>query len=186
MSVSRIASRYAKSLIDLAIDNDKLEKVVEDVRLLKNATEQRDFYLLIKSPIVKSDKKLKIFNAIFEERIDSLSSSFFEIIIKKGREKFLPEIADEFIEQYRELKNITIAKVTTAIPITESQVLRIKSELVKLGVATGTVELETTVDPEIIGGFLLEIKDRLYDASVKSKLANLKKEILDNTYIKSL
>lgn len=186
MSVMRIASRYAKSLIELAKDQGKLEKVIGDMALFNQAIENRDLYLLLKSPIIKSDKKSNVFKALFGERVDHLTSSFFEIIIKKGREGYLPEISDQVIQQYRVLMNITTAVVTTSSPLNEAQETRIKQELVNLGVASGAVELESKVDPDIIGGFLLEVGDQMYDASVKSKLAALKKEILDNTYIKSL
>lgn len=186
MSLARIASRYAKSLLELGLQHGRLDNVLNDINLLNDVLENRDFFLLVKSPIVKSDKKNKIFKAIFDGKIDDLTQSFYEIIIRKGREKYLPEIAREFIRQYRDHKNITTAKVTTAAPLSEEQTARIKSELIQMGIASGAVELETSVDKDIIGGFLLEVEDQMYDASVRSKLANLKKEILDNTYIKSL
>ena len=186
MSIARIASRYAKSLIELAQDQGRLERVVGDINLFNDAIQHRDLYLLIKSPIVKADKKLKIFHELFGERVDHLTLSFFDIIIRKGIETFLPDIARHFIKNYRELKNITLAQVTTATPLEEYQIEKIKSELKKIGVATGEVQLEEVVNPNIIGGFLLEVDDQLYDASVKTKLTNLKKEILDNSYIKSL
>ena len=186
MSIARIASRYAKSLLDLSIEQNKLDQVVTDIKMFDEAVENRDLYLLIKSPIVRADKKEKVFNALFGDRVDTLTSSFFNIIIKKGREGYLPEIANAFLEQYRIHKKITKATVTSSITLNESQLAKIKTELVKLGAATGEVELDSIVDPSIIGGLVLEINDQLYDASVKSKLAQYKKEILDNTYIKSL
>ena len=84
MSIARIASRYAKSLLDLAIENGKLEKVVDDIKLFQQTIGNRDLYLLIKSPIVRSDKKEKVFKALFENKIDALTSSFYDIIIRKG------------------------------------------------------------------------------------------------------
>ena len=76
--------------------------------------------------------------------------------------------------------------MTSAISLDQSQIAKIKTELIQLGAAQGDVEIETVVDPSIIGGIILEINDQLYNASVKNKLAQYKKEILDNTYIKSL
>ena len=186
MSAIRIASRYAKSLLELASAENKLETIVGDINLFREAVSNRELYMMIKSPIIKADKKQSIFTALFGDRVNPLTSSFFEIIIKKGREQYLPEISDEFLSQYRTLKNITTASVTTAVPLNQQQLDSIKSELKNLGLATGQVELHTDTDPELIGGFVLEIDDQLYDASVKNKLASIKKEILDNTYIKSL
>lgn len=186
MSAIRIASRYAKSLLDLATSQGKLERVVSDIELFQEAIGNRELFMMIKSPIINADKKQSIFKALFKERVDVLTASFFDIIIRKGREQFLPEITTEFVNQYKSLKNITTAKVTTAIPLDAAQLAKIKSELKELGLASGEVELNTAIKPDLIGGFVLEIEDQLYDASVKNKLADIKKEILDNTYIKSL
>lgn len=186
MSVTKIASRYAKSLIDLAKEEGKLETVIGDIKGFNEAMSNRDLYLLVKSPIVKADKKQSIFKAIFDGKVDKMTSAFFDIIIRKGREQYLPEIADAVITQHKILQGITEATITTATPITEAQLLSIKEQLSSIGVAQGKVELTTKIDPSIVGGFILESGDKLYDASIMSKLAGLKKEILDNSYIKSL
>jgi len=186
MSVIKIASRYAKSLIDLANEAGKLETIYGDITGFKEAIGNRDLFLLIKSPIIKADKKQSIFKALFEGKADELTSAFFDIIIKKGREQYLPEIADQVIAQYKAIKGMTSATVITASEITPEQSAEIKKQLASMGAAGDSVALETKIDPSIIGGFILEIGDKLYDASVKSKLAGLKKEILDNSYIKSL
>lgn len=185
MSVVRIASRYAKSLLELAQEQGKLEVVKEDIATFNSVLENRDFELLVKSPIIQSEKKRAIFNSVFDGKVDELSAAFFDIIIRKGRESVLGDIAKSFQEQYRLSQKITRAKVTTASSMSANQLDRIKASLGELDIK-GAVELETAEDPKLIGGFVLEIEDRLYDASVKNKLAELKKEILDNTLIKSL
>ena len=186
MSGIRIASRYAKSILDLAIEQGKLDRVVQDIKLFQDAIEHRDLYLMIKSPIINGDKKRSIFNALFDDKIDPLTSSFFDIIIKKSRESALPEICDSFMRQYKKKQGITSAVVTTATVIDDEQLATIKGEMAKLGLAEGQVEIIKKVDPEIIGGFILEVQDQLYDASIKSKLAEMKQNVLDNSYIKSL
>lgn len=186
MSSIRIASRYAKSLLDLAIEQGKLEKTVDDIKLFQDAISNKDLLLMVKSPIINGDKKRSVFKAIFDGKIDELTSAFFDIIIKKSRESALPEICQAFLRQYKTHKNITTASVTTAAEIDAAQLAEIKTKVATLGLADGTVELEKKIDPSIIGGFILEVDDKLYDASVKSRLAKVKKEILDNTYIKSL
>jgi len=92
MSVIRIASRYAKSIIDLATERGELDTVLSDMKGMQEAVKNRDLYLLFKSPIVKSDKKLSVFNAIFDGKLSNLSSEFFKIIMRKGREQYIPEI----------------------------------------------------------------------------------------------
>lgn len=185
MSVVRIATRYAKSLMELAQDQGKLETIYEDIATFNQALQNRDFELMVKSPIIQAEKKRAIFKTIFEGKIDPLTLSFFDIVIRKGRESVLGDISAAFTNQYKASKNITNAKVTTATPLAPAQLALLQASLHDLGIK-GTVDFETEVDKSLIGGFVLEVEGQLYDASVKNKLAQLKKEILDNTLIKSL
>ncbi len=184
MSVTRIASRYAKSLIDLAVEQDKLERVLEDVKTFQKAADDRDFYLLLKSPIINASKKQSIFNALFEDRFDEMTSAFIKIILNKGREAYLPEIADEFINQYKEIKHISTVKLTTAAPLGAETISRIKQKLVASTATEEHVELITKVDPDIVGGFVIEFDDKLYDESVTHKMELLRKEFSKNLFVK--
>ena len=186
MSSIRIASRYAKSLIELAQSQSKLDQITTDLKTFKEALKQRDFFLMIKSPIIKSDKKRKIFKAIFEGKLNSLTVDFFDIVIRKGREDMLPEICDEYVRQYNALHSITTATVTTATDINDQLMSEIKEGVKKLGVTSENIQLVKKIDPSILGGFILQVEDKLYDASVRTKLNQIKKQFTDNTYIKSL
>lgn len=185
MSNHRIASRYAKSLIELAQSQGKLESVKADLALFRSATAQRDFLLMTKSPIIKADKKRKIFDAVFTGKIDSLTTSFFDLVIRKGREEYLNEIAEEFVAQYDDMYNIVTAHVTTASEVTDALSHELKEALKAIGVTADKINIIKKIDTSLIGGFILQVGDRLYDASVKSKLAHIKKEFAENTYIKS-
>lgn len=186
MSVIRIASRYAKSLIDLSVEKNQLEEVLEDIKSFRKAAENRDLYLLIKSPIVNVSKKQQIFTALFEGKQTELTSKFFKIILSKGREEYLIEIADEFINQYKKLKHISSVKLTTAAALSEETISKIKQKLVGSEALDDHVELETVVNSDLLGGFVLEFGDKLYDASVAHKLEQLKKEFAKNEYIKEM
>ncbi len=176
MSVTRIASRYAKSLLDLAVEQNKLDTVVKDIESFKRMLENRDLFLMIKSPIINTTKKLSIFKELFEGKCDELTYSFYKIILNKGRDAFLPEIADEFIEQYRASQSISTVKLTTATELSEEALNKIKAKLVASSITKKDVEILTAVDPALIGGYVVEIGDKLYDASVAHKLNKLKKE----------
>ncbi|HNL38799.1 MAG TPA: ATP synthase F1 subunit delta, partial [Saprospiraceae bacterium] len=104
MSVTRIATRYAKSLIDLAVDQNKLEVVSNDVHTLRDAAKNRDLYLLLKSPIVHADKKTAVLDALFKGKVDDLTLAYLHLLINKGREGYIPEIAAEFVSQYKTMK----------------------------------------------------------------------------------
>ena len=182
MSTYRIASRYAKSLIDLATEQGKLDRVLEDVTLFVNASGHRELALLLKSPIVKPDKKQKVLDAIFQSRIDPLTHSFIKIIIKKGRESQLTDIAQEYINQYREIKGMSIVHVTSAEPLTAETMESIRKKLVESKLTRGNIEFRTSLDPSLIGGFVIAFEDKLYDASIRHQLDELRKQFSGNEY----
>jgi len=182
MSTYRIASRYAKSLIDLAIEQGKLDKILEDVTIFVNATKNRDLLLLLKSPLVKPDKKEKIMSALFQDKIDPLTQAFMQIIIRKGREAQLPEIAQEFINQYREIKGISIVDIVSAEALSQDVIESIRKKLIDSKLAHGQIEFNTSVDKELIGGFVISFEDKLYDASVKHQLDELRKQFSNREY----
>lgn len=186
MSVTRIASRYAKSLIDLAVEQKKLDRIKEDVDSFQKVVEVRDFYLLLKSPIIKPDKKLAIFEKIFLGKYDVLTMEFLKILLRKGREQYLPEVAKEFLVQYRQIKGISVVKVTTAKPLSEHAIESIRQKLLDSVATKDHIEISTKVDPLLVGGFVIEFGDRLYDASIKHKLEKLKAEFKDNAYISQI
>jgi F-type H+-transporting ATPase subunit delta len=185
MSVIRIASRYAKSLIDLAVEQDKLERVLEDVKTFQKAVSNREFYLLLKSPIINATKKQQIFKALFGDKFDEMTSAFFKIILTKGREAYLPDIADEFVNQYKDIKHISTVRLTTAVPLGAETISRLKQKLVASSATEDHVELVTKVDPDILGGFVIEFDDKLYDSSVTHKMELLRKEFAKNLFVKS-
>ncbi len=177
MSVNRIASRYAKSLLQLAEEQGQLEAVRNDMDTFGSALEHRDLYLLLKSPIVHADKKISILHAIFKDKMTPLTMSFLDICVMKGREPYLTEMAEGFIAQYREKKNILSLKVISATPLNDQVQNQIKEQVKASGMAKGEIQLDATVNPDLIGGFILELEDKRYDASVARKLDLLRKEI---------
>lgn len=182
MSVQRIASRYAKSLIDLAQELNKLEEVKGDMAGFEKALESRDLYLLFKSPIVSSAKKAEIVKAIFGGKLGELTMNFILLLVKKGREPYFPEVVNEFLEQNKTIDQVTTIKITTAEKVDDKVLEAIKVEFLKSVNTDNNIEVKTAINPDLIGGFVVEFGDRLYDASVRHKLQNLKKEFVGNVY----
>lgn len=179
----KVASRYAKSLLGIAIEQNKLEELHNDMQLINTVcSENRELELLLKSPIVKSDKKEAIITEVFGKNISQIANSFIAIILSKKRENLLADIANAFIDVYKTHKNITTASVTTAVSLTAAQ----KKAVVGLLNAQGkeNVELNEIVNNEIIGGMILRVGDKQVDESIKRKLSNLEMEFDDNPYIK--
>jgi len=175
MSVTRIATRYSTSLLDLAVEQNKLDRVLTDVRLLLNSLENRELVLLVKSPIIHATKKISVLEAVFQDKMDELTMSFLTLITKKGREGYIQEIAESFIEQYRTYRNIIAVKVTSAVALSDEKLEAIRKKIAASPEFGGTIEIKAEVDPSIIGGLIIEIGDKQYDASVAHQLDKLKK-----------
>lgn len=179
MSDIRIASRYAKSLIDLSVEHNKLEKTVQDINdLLGTVASSRELMSMLKSPVIRGDKKAVVLEKVFAAGFDPLTSLFVKTIVKKGREAYLVQIAEEFLNQYNELKNITTATVTTAVPVDEATLSAIRAHIESE--THKTVQITARVDPKIIGGLVIKMQDNLYDASIAKKLNSIKKELVLN------
>lgn len=185
MSVSRISARYAKSLLDLARERNELESVKKDMDFLISSMKNRDLVLFLKSPIINAGKKLSVFKALFEGKVGVTAMAFFDIIIRKGREIYLPEICVDFVNQYKIFNKISTVTITTAVPMTDIALDDIKSKLLSSEITMDKLDIIMNVDPSIIGGFIIEVGDKLYDASITHKLEQVKKEFASNQYVKS-
>ncbi len=172
--------------MDFAIEQGKLDRVLEDVESFNEVCKNRDFKLMLKSPIVNADKKEQIFDKLFAGKYDQITLAFLKILLKKGREPLLSDIGKEFITQYKKYSHISSVKLTTATKLSEDSINTIHQKLIKSSATDDKVELETVVDPSLIGGFVVEFEDRLYDASVAHKISLLKKEFKDNLYISQI
>lgn len=179
----RLATRYAKSLIDLALEKGQIEDVMRDMQWLQAVCKSnRDFVNLLRSPVIKSDTKKKILEAVTAGKIGGLTHAFIHLLITKGREANLPEITSAYITAYKELKHIHTVKLTTASPISESLKQAIV-EQVKKTAGFPQIELEEKVDPAIIGGFVLQSGDKMVDASIAYDLKEISRQFENNDFI---
>ncbi|WP_026955101.1 ATP synthase F1 subunit delta [Algoriphagus vanfongensis] len=182
MSNYRVASRYAKAILELAIENGKLEEVHADFqKLTAMAKGHRELNLLLNNPVVNSEKKLSILKALYGEKAEELTIKFFEIISRKNREDVLLDVAKQFESLYNEHKSIQVAEVTTTFPIDE----KLKAEFVKIVKEISgkeSVQLVEKINPALIGGFVLKVNDRQLDESLSSKLRELKNQFSQNHY----
>ena len=186
MQNPRLASRYAKSLLDLAVEQNQLETTLMDTQLLQAVGRQsRDFANMLRSPIIKADKKQQIINAVLGDKLGTLTKAFINLLVNKGREANLPEIADAFISQYNELKNIQTVKLSSAAPLTDSVKETIRSEVLA-SMPGAQIELKEEIRPELIGGFVLQVGDILVDASIRRDLNDVKAQFLKNIYVAEL
>lgn len=177
MGVHRAAVRYAKSLIELSQEQKVLEKVIEDMKLFNKVVEDnRELAVVLKNPIIPADKKKAIIKSLFEKRVQIITLKAFDLIIAKGRESILDEIAVQFINEYNVIKGIVEATVSTPYKLDEKQ----RNEIIKIVEETTgkKAELRETVDEKLIGGFLLKIGDKQVDESVKTKLVKIQRALV--------
>jgi F-type H+-transporting ATPase subunit delta len=175
MSELTVATRYAKSLIDLAVENKSLEEIRKDMELFSQTLRaNHQLQAVLSNPIIAHTKKIKILEAIFSNKVSKVTDSFFKIMINKSRSELLYPTSKEFINQYNIIKNIVRAYVTSATPLSEENKNQIVAEL--KAVTGGTIELHAKVDAGLIGGFVLTIGDRQIDTSLSNALTRLKRD----------
>jgi F-type H+-transporting ATPase subunit delta len=183
MSNPRLATRYAKSLIDLSIELGQLEQVYNDILYLSSVfRNSKELINFLNNPVITSDQKLQVVKALDSDRTGEVTKSFNRLLIKKGREKYLPEIAEAFIEQYKEYKGIYTVTLTTAIPASDDVKDTIISRIKQDG-QMKEVELICVVQENIIGGFILEGNGKRIDASIAYDLTKIKNRFLTNEFI---
>lgn len=175
MNSTKAASRYAKALLELAIEQGNLEKVAADMAYMhKVCSEEKEFVILLNSPIIKSDKKISIFNSLFGD-FDRLSSMFIDLIAKNRREYMLEDIAASFDAQLKAHKGIVPVTLISAKALnakTKDMIMEKISASVK-----GKLEVNEEIDESLIGGFIVRMDDKQIDASIATQFKNLKQRL---------
>ncbi len=183
MKDTKVASRYAKSLLDLALEQGQLEQVKNDMQSIYDSIkENRELELLLVNPIIKTDKKIEILKAIYVGKLGAISFKFIELITNKKRESYIHSISEEFLKQYKNYKKILTAVITTASGL-DNHLREKVLELIKQD-NNQEIELIEKTDKTLLGGFVLNIGGKRIDSSVSGKLAKLKKTFSENPYIK--
>ena len=184
MKQSRATIRYAKSLISISKEQNSLERTFNDMLLVSSVcSSNKDFINLLKTPIVKTDLKIKILNELLAKSISDLTLSFITLITKKKREILLPEIADCVISLYKKNKNIKEVYVTTATPLDQDLREEVMTYIKKQ--TDSKIELKENVDESLIGGAIIRMDDKQLDASISSSLKSLKQQFSENLYIQN-
>lgn len=178
-----ISSRYAKSLFELSLEMKILEEVKADMEMIHSVCiSNRDFVSFLKSPVIRPDKKVSLFNALFEEKVQELTLRFLNLISQKGREAYIRGIAQQFIILYKKHKNIISAKLETAVKLDKDISDKVIGLLKKQ--TNANIDLVEEVREELIGGFVLSFDDKQYDASIQKEIQQLYKEFDVNLFSK--
>jgi F-type H+-transporting ATPase subunit delta len=176
MNNSKISVRYSRAIFQSALEKKNLDKVYQDMIFISEICKSPETKEFLKSPIIIPSKKEAIFHSMLEGNVEDITLSLLDLIVKNGRESFIPLIALNFIHKTKKYKGITESVLTTAVKVDDNvrnQVTELISQIFKT-----KVELRENIDPEIIGGFILQIDDSYIDASIKTKLRKIKKELI--------
>jgi F-type H+-transporting ATPase subunit delta len=181
---SRVASRYVKSLLELAVQEKALDAVHKDMQMFSGViSKSPDLAAMLRSPVIPHEKKRTILEKLLKGKVHELTLSIVDILTRKNREPLLAEIAREFHYAYNVFKGVGRASVATPVAMDASTRKKMEDMAKKLS-GMDSVELEEKVDQDLIGGFVLNVGDRQVDASVRSRLKSLKVKFSENPYIK--
>jgi ATP synthase, F1 delta subunit len=176
MNDSKISVRYSRAIFQSALEKKILDKVYQNMIFISEICKMKETKEFLHSPIIVPSKKEDIFHKMLGGNVEKIILSLIDLIVKNGRESFLPAIARVFIHETKKYKGITESVLTTAVKVDDNvrkQITDLISEVFKT-----KVELKESIDPEIIGGFILQIDDNYIDASIKNKLRKIKKELI--------
>ena len=172
--MSRAAIRYAKAILETAVSTERVNQVNDDMKsIIKSVNSSADLKDFLASPIITSEVKMNVLSEIFGS-VQADTKSLFRLLQENKRFEILEAIATQFNAQFDEMNGVEVAKVTTAFPITADLEAKILAKATSI--STKKITIQNTVDPSIIGGFILRIGDKQYNASVSNRLQELKRE----------
>jgi F-type H+-transporting ATPase subunit delta len=176
MKGSKVASRYALALLDISEEQKCTDLVLKNMNTLFSISDgNKDFEMFLKNPIVKSDKKIQIFEKLFSD-FNDLTLSFIRLLTKKGRENILAEIAYEFEAQVKKSRGVVPIVLTSAVALDKG----LKDNILKKlsNQVTGKLEVEEKIDENLIGGFQVRYGDVQIDASILRQIKEMKKSLM--------
>jgi len=171
--LSKVAEPYAEALLDLAISNDTLKETTNDVNIvsqfLANSSDLKKF---LGNPLITRTAKKTVVNDILREQISGSTLKFLLLLVDRNRIQVLESIAQKFLELSYKKESIEIAKITSSIQLSAQQQKEIAE---KLKVITGAkqIKLALKVDPQLIGGFTIEIGSKMIDTSIRGQLKQI-------------
>lgn len=185
MKPNLLVHRYAKAFLELAVQNDLVEKALDDLLLVKTTIEgNKELDALIHQPFVSKERKVNILNRLFADRVAPITLNLVNLLIDKNRDTIITDIYDEYYVLYLEYKKIAVVIVTSAVALDEKTNDRIVSILKHKIVKKDTIEIKNVIDKSIIGGFIVKYNDYVYDASVTHTLKRLHSDFEENLFVK--
>lgn len=182
MKDAKAALRYAKAILNLAVDQKMEDEVNKNMLHISETIDQsKDLQVMLGSPVIKAIAKKEALLTIFKDDTNNITKGLINQLVDNKRLSILDSIAKQYAIVYDYYKGTEVAKVTTAVPLTDE--LRDKILAKVKSIVGKEVNMESVIDPSIIGGFVLRVGDKQFDASVAGKMNKLRREFDDNLYV---
>jgi F-type H+-transporting ATPase subunit delta len=183
MLVEQLVQKYAQAVYELAIEKKQIIEVEAQLNTVaQTITSHQELATFLYHPRVPLQAKKSLLKSVFGNDVAVYVLNFLLLIVDKRRESFLPQIIEQFVVLANEARNIAIAKVTTFLPLSDSEEVALTQ---KLAILTGkNIQLQIHTDPSIIGGVIVRLGDKLIDGSVKRQLDRLKVQLLNSQVTK--
>ncbi|WP_027415213.1 F0F1 ATP synthase subunit delta [Aneurinibacillus terranovensis] len=174
--MSAVAKRYARALFEVASEHKSIDATEQELaEITAIIKDNADLRKLLTHPKISADEKKQLMNSLFAGKISETTNKFINLLIERGRENDLTEMANYFTELSNEVRGIADATVITAKPLTQEEVNQLAESFGRK--LNKTLRVKAEIDPSIIGGIIVRIGDRLYDGSMKGKLARFTQQI---------
>ena len=173
-----VSSTYGEALFSLAEEEKKIDSMYEEVQALEEILKQDpELTVLMNHPKVTKEEKQKVIQEVFGGRASAELTGFLSLLLQKDRYAELPAILKYFKARVKEYKGIGVAYVTTPLELSEARRKEIEAKLIST-TAYRSMEMNYTVDKSLIGGIVIRIGDKVVDSSIKTRLENLKRELI--------
>lgn len=173
-----VSKTYGEALFEIAMEGGRTDSLLEEADGIRAVlADNPELDQMMKHPGIPKQDKLEMLESVFRGRISGEMLGFLEIVIQKERYGQLQDIFQYFTDKVKEVKRIGTATVITAVELTPQQKEQVKRRLLET-TDYRTMEVRYQVNPELIGGMIIRIKDRVVDSSIRARLNDLTKQLL--------
>lgn len=171
-----IAKNYAKALFEVASERGTIDTVEQELaRIVEVINSDEDLRKVLMHPHIPLEAKKKLVLQLFDGQLSEMTANFLNLIVDRHREDFLDAIFENFVMLANEARGIAEATVTTAKELSAEELEQLTQKFGKL--LNKKLRIKTKVNPEILGGVVVRIGDRLYDGSISGKLARFQQRL---------
>jgi F-type H+-transporting ATPase subunit delta len=169
------ARRYAEAALAVALETDQLDRWRDDLELASDMLRRPEVAPIVDSPAIPVEQRLAVLDSLLEQRIQPAALRLVRLLVERGRVRLLPRVSEEYQRQLNAHRGIVSATVASAVPLTADETEELRGRVT--AIAGTDVDLRTTVDPALLGGLTIQVRDQLIDASVRGRLERLRDEL---------